>query len=426
MTEDEQRRDSPRRADRTPILALLSANAISTVGNNITALAVPWFILETTGSAARTGLVGATIAFGLILGSVLGGPVVDRLGFKRASVLADVASSAAVLAIPLLYRAGVLAFWQLLILAFLVAAFNAPGDAARLSLVPGLARRAAMPIERANAADRAIARGSLLVGPLVAGVLIVLIGPTNVLILDAATFAASAVLVGAGVRSADGQGEAAVQGRRTYASELLVGLRFIAANRLILSMALVATAANALDAPLISVVLPVYAKEIWNSPASLGAVVAAVGAGGLAGTLLYGAIGHRLPRRLTFLGAGAVGSALLFGVLATTPPLPVVVLAAFAGGLIGGPILPLMETVIQQNTPPEMYGRTFGALQAVTTAAVPFTTAAAGFVTQGAGLVPTILGMAVLYLVLTLGMFLNPALRRMDAVPAPSPGRARA
>ena len=114
----ENRTDPAVRAERRPIHALLLANAVSTFGNNITALAVPWFILETTGSAVRTGLVGTSLALGSVVASVLGGPVIDRLGFKPASVVADVASFVMVLAIPLLYHAGVLQFWALLVLAF--------------------------------------------------------------------------------------------------------------------------------------------------------------------------------------------------------------------------------------------------------------------------------------------------------------------
>ena len=57
------------------------------MGNNITTLAVPWFVLVTTGSPVRTGLTSAVMGIGSALASVLGGPLVDRLGFKRARVL---------------------------------------------------------------------------------------------------------------------------------------------------------------------------------------------------------------------------------------------------------------------------------------------------------------------------------------------------
>lgn len=87
MGVDESRgaEQGPAVADRVPIFALFGANVVSSVGNNITTLAVPWFVLQTTGSAVRVGITGAAMGIGAVLAAVLGGPLVDRLGFKRAS-----------------------------------------------------------------------------------------------------------------------------------------------------------------------------------------------------------------------------------------------------------------------------------------------------------------------------------------------------
>ncbi len=85
------------------------------------------------------------------------------------------------------------------------------------------------------------------------------------------------------------------------------------------------------------------------------------------------------------------------------------------GGLLAGPGNPLVETAIQEHTPPAMLGRVFGTLNALAQAGIPLGAALAGVVVEGLGLVPTILGMGAIYLAVTLGMFLNPALRQMDA-----------
>ena len=73
-------------------------------------------------------------------------------------MLSDLAGGVAVAAIPLLHATGVLAFWQFLVLVLLIAIVDTPGTTARRALIPVLARRAAMPIERANAADTVIPR----------------------------------------------------------------------------------------------------------------------------------------------------------------------------------------------------------------------------------------------------------------------------
>jgi MFS family permease len=158
-------------ANRRPVYTLLTAEGISQVGNMMTIVAGPWFVLQTTGSAAKTGLVGAALALGLLM-PILGGPIVDRLGFRRGSVLADLASGATVASIPTLHLAGLLEYWHIVVLVFILASVNSQGDAARLALVPALARLAHMPSERLNARDRAIARLGSVLGPFLAGVLI--------------------------------------------------------------------------------------------------------------------------------------------------------------------------------------------------------------------------------------------------------------
>jgi hypothetical protein len=84
-------------------------------------------------------------------------------------------------------------------------------------------------------------------------------------------------------------------------------------------------------------------------------------------------------------------------------------------GVLFGPINPLYTTVIQENTPPQLLGRTFGALIALALAGIPLGAALAGSVVEAVGIVPAIIGMGAIYLAVTLGMFVNPALRRMDA-----------
>jgi predicted MFS family arabinose efflux permease len=364
---------------------------------------------------------------------------VDLLGFKRASVLAPLMSAAMVAAIPLLYLAGVLEFWQFLLLVFLVAMFNAPGELARRALIPTLARVAAMPIERANAADTAIPRVAQLAGPVLGGVAIALFGAANVLLADAATFAASAALIAIGVPSSAGahredeaDSERAHHGprrhvrqlfanptllrdpARRYLSELLEGLRFVRTNALLLSMVLLATAVNLLEKPFVSVIVPVYVNTFYGSAASLGVMLAAFGAGALVGTFLFGAVGVRWPRRLTFLSCLVAAPMILFGTFAATPPLAIMVAAVTVAGLLIGPTSILFVTVIQENIPTHMQGRVFGALSALAMAGIPLGAVLAGFVVEGVGLVPTIVGMGAIYLAVTVGMFFNPTLRRMD------------
>ena len=401
--------------DRRPLYSLLTASGISQVGNAMTIVAGPWFVLQTTGSAAKTGLVGAAFALGLLM-PILGGPLVDRLGFRRGSVLADLVSGATVAAIPALHLAGLLQYWQIVVLVFILTSVNSQGDTARLALVPALARLAHMPIERANARDRAIIRLGSVLGPFLAGALIAAIGAVNVLFVDAGTFTISALIVAAGIpRSVDARERQPVKGGgRRYRAELADGLKFVRSKTFLLSMILVATVGNFFDQPLLTVVAPVYAKQIYGSPASFGALVGSFGAGAFAGSLLYGSVGRTWPRRRMFLTCYLVGAGLIYGTLALSPPLAVAIIAAVAAGLAFGPVNPIFATVTQENTPQDLLGRVFGALTAIAQAAIPIGAVIAGVTVQQAGLIPTIVGMGVIYVAVTIGMFFIPALRGMD------------
>ena len=80
----------PRRlANTRPLYSLYAANAISFVGNNLTTLAIPWFVLVTTGSAARTGITFFFSITPIVIAGFFGGTIVDRLGYKRTSIIAD-------------------------------------------------------------------------------------------------------------------------------------------------------------------------------------------------------------------------------------------------------------------------------------------------------------------------------------------------
>jgi MFS family permease len=398
---------------QVPIFAMLGATGLSMLGNVLTFLAIPWFVLQTTGSASKTGLTGGVVVLGMVLGGFFGGPLVDRLGFKRASVVADLASGVTVALIPLLYLTVGLAFWQLIVLVLLGTCLDTPGMTAHQSLIPDLAGRARMPVERANSALQAIEGSSDLLGPPLAGILIAFLGASNVLLLDAATFAISAAMIaGAVPRSERVPAETPAAGGG-YSAELLEGLRFIRGDRLIFSIVIVAVILNFLDSPIFLVVLPVYADANFGSAVVLGIMFAGFGAGSLVSTLLFGALGHRLPRRSTLIVCWVVVG-LPFWILATTPSLSVTVAALAVTGLAAGPLNPIIFTVVQERTPEHVRGRVIGALWALALAATPLGVVLTGYLLEAVGLRPILIGVAVGYLVVTLSMFLNPALREME------------
>jgi MFS family permease len=400
---------------RAPILALLAANAVSETGNVLAFVAIPWFVLQTTGSAARTGVAGGAFLLAAVVAGVFGGPVVDRMGFRRASIVADLAAAVTVALIPLLYHTVGLLFWQLLALVLLGGFLDAPGHTARQSLVPDLAGRAKIGIERANSAFQGIQHASFLFGPPLAGFLIAIFAPGNVLWLDAATFVVSATLVAALVPSIGPRSGTDPKHRpaRGYLAELAEGVEFIRSDRLVFWMFGIGVIANFLVLPLFAVVLPLYARQTYGSAVDLGLMFGGFGGGALAGTVLYGIIGHLLPRRATLLSA-IVLMGLPFWVLVMTPPLGVSMGALFVAGFALGPPNPLAYSVLQERTPPRMLGRVLGAGVSLSMVAAPMGLVFCGYVLETIGLRPTLAGISACYLAVGLFSFLVPALRELD------------
>ena len=124
-------RQQVRAGKRLPITAFFMGSVISYVGDMLTLLAIPWFVLQTTRSVAQTGITAFFAALPLVLSSFLSTTLVDRLGYKRTSVIGDMLSGVTVALVPLLYHTVGLAFWQLLVLVFLGGLLKSPGITAQ-------------------------------------------------------------------------------------------------------------------------------------------------------------------------------------------------------------------------------------------------------------------------------------------------------
>lgn len=415
LEETQQTQPAAPQARQLPMLAFYVGSAISYVGDMFTMLAIPWFVLQATGSVTQTGITAFFATLPSVFSAFFGSALVDRLGYKRTSVSGDIASGITVLLIPLLYHTVGLAFWQLLALVFLGGLLKSPGSTARHSMVPELAALAALRLERANAFSDGINRVSGLIGAPLAGVLIVIIGTSNLLWLDAASFLISALLIGffvpdVAVALPD---DAAICEQR-YLKRLWEGVRFIRHDALICSLVIVILITNLIDGAFFSVVEPAYIKHIFNSAIPFGLIVAALGGAAFVGTLIFSAIGHRLPRRLTYGIGYTIGGAFSFWVFLLWPILPVLIGWQIIAGLAISAVNPIIGTVMQERLPVNMRARVFGTMSAGTLAGIPLGTFISGFVVSWIGLSSTLLIMGALYLLTTLSLLVNPIMRQMD------------
>jgi MFS family permease len=207
--------------------ALLLAETISTTGTQMTALALPWFVLVTTGSATRTSLVVAAELIGIALLGLPGGKLLGQLGARRTMIVCDSVRGPLMVVIPVLHWSGGLTFPILLLTSFAVGAFSAPYFAAQKLIVPELLGEEEQTVSEANAFFQAATRLTLLAGPVIAGILIGLIGAPSVLLVDAGSYIVAALLVAAFVPKRP------PVVREPEHRSVRAGVRFIARDRLL-------------------------------------------------------------------------------------------------------------------------------------------------------------------------------------------------
>lgn len=402
------------RAKRLPLNVFLAGSGISYTGDVLTLLAIPWFVLQTTGSIEQTGITTFFSTLPAVLAAFFGSAVVDRLGYKRTSVSGDIASAITVALIPLAYLTVGLAFWQLLILVFLGGLLKSPGVTARGAMVPELAQLAKMPLERANAFSDGTNRISGFIGAPVAGILIAVIGASNLLWLDAITFFFSALLIGLAVPPTPPVlkvGESGAKAR-DIPGQWWEGLRFLRGDTLLFTIIVTVMITNMLDGALMSVVEPAYIKQVFHSALPFGLLVATFGGATFVGTLVFAAIGHRLPRRLTFGIGFTLAGAIRFWIL-LIPRLPLLLSVYALAGFAAGGINPLLFTIMQKRVPAEMRARIFGMTTAGVLIGIPLGTFASGYIVTGIGFTSTLLLMGIIYFLTTASLLINPALKKL-------------
>ncbi|MGW6838183.1 MFS transporter [Streptomyces sp. NPDC054949] len=406
---------------RRPFVAVLAANTISIAGSSLTLIAVPWFVLQSTDSAGRAGIVAFCATLPVIVAALVGGPVIDRIGRRRISAASDLICALSIGVIPLLHRAGLLEFWMLCALMAIGGLVHTPGLTARYVLIPHLAEHAGTTVGKVASLYDAVSRGARMVGAAVAGVLVTAFGAETVLLLDAASFAVSALLVAVflrGVPAADPQRTSEKASFATYRAELAEGWAFLTRSRLLTGITLMVMVTNGLDQGWSSVLLPVHGREALGGPTALGLMVSVFGGFALLGALLYGAWGERYRPRTVFAVAFLLCGAPRYVVAAfTDTPLPLAVTMALSG-LGAGVLNPILTTVMMEKVPDALRSRVSGVTTAGCELTMPLGGLAAGLLVDGFGAGPALLAFAGVYLLATLGPLVFPAWGGLNDRPA--------
>lgn len=375
------------------LYALLIANTLSWLGTSFTQIAVPWLVLHQTGSALLTGAVALSGQLGHMLSLLFSTHVVDTLGYRRVSIMTDLSSAVVVALLPMAAFFDRPSVELIAVLAFVQALFDAPGNTAKASLIPDLAQSAHMRLERANVISEVAESGTQWVGPLLAGILITVIGAVHILWFDAASFLISALLVWKLTQPEHARPISFPSGK---ADNLWAGWQFLFQDAPLRAIYFSSLVFGSSMAALFTVMLPVFARERSGTAIGLGMLVGAFGAGSVVGAVLYGRYGQHWSQRRTFL-VGVWGLCGIFGALALGVTMSWAVFSCFLGGVVSGPNGPLIATMLQERAPTPIRARVIGAASMLGMSASPIGVLLAGVLIESFSLQFTLQSTAVLF-----------------------------
>jgi MFS transporter, DHA3 family, macrolide efflux protein len=416
--------------------SLWAGQLISLFGDRIHQLALAAAVLVTTGSALATALVFVTATLPNLLFSPIAGTLVDRWDHKDVLVVSDLLRAAVVLFIPIAIVTNIVLVYPLVFLLTTISIFFRP---ARVAILPQIVRP-----DELLTANSALWVGETLadvIGYPLAGLFVVALGEALPIAfwLDAATYAASAILLSTIVVRPRGHGETVAEGVAAGAAglaavppaaeqpgaavdeaepgflgELKAGWRFLRREPVLLANTVQAAIAQ-LTVGVLLALTPVFAKAVFGEdplgwPAVYALIETGVGAGNLLGGFVIGLIGMRFAKGHMVI-AGYAFFGLFITLLALTGNVVLVIGFAFGTGIANMVFVIPSQTLFQERTPPELMGRVVGFRFALVFGAMTFAMALGGVLAEVVSVTVVLVAFGIITMFTGLAGIFVPAVR---------------
>lgn len=336
---------------------LTSARFSSIIGDLALPVAVTFLILRRlNGGPAAVGIaIGAELT-GTLVFLVLGGAWADRLRPIPIMIGADIARAFIQITIVVLYAANLLGILVLVALLLLrgvgTAFFNPASQVLRIHILDGDT------LQAGNAALGLAGSIAAIVGPLVGGAIVVMVGPVYAIALDAATFAASALLISrmrvrrSAVCSSNGT---TPQSHQRVLRMIRVGLSEVLARPWLSMFFGSFLIVHFVGAGPLQTLMPIVANRDYGGPIAYSAMISAIGVGSVLGGLA--AMHLRIVHRLRWTALLLLPTCLAPGLMAMRAPLIAVLISFGVMGLAGAAQGVVWSVVMQAAVPPKMLGR---------------------------------------------------------------------
>jgi len=334
----------------------ITGNAISVLGTSFGQIALAWMVYELTGSKLAMGTLLITGSIPETLLRVLGGPLVDRLNRIRLMRSLDMVQVLLYSVPPILMASGLLAMWHLYIFAALAGLARALYVPAAWSVMPSLVAREHL--MRANSIAQSLTTSINLLGPAMAGALVAVVGAVPALVIDAISYAISALMLFL-LPARLGQVEQRQAAGSSYLGQLAEGLRFYRTAPALLTIMVGVMSLNFATSASTAMMVPFVRERLGAGPEVVGIMAAMVPAGVLISGLALSWLGEpRRRRNLTLMlpvvlaGAGVIGASLVGeGQIALAAAI------IFVIGLGIGLFNPQNATIYQRLVPDNLRGR---------------------------------------------------------------------
>lgn len=369
---------------------LFGGQTISTIGDALYAVALPWLILTNGGSAQELGIVLTAYGIPRVGSILLGGWLSDRLRPRRVMLIADAARAILVGLLALLALWGHPTVLQLCAIAALLGALGGMFLPASMAMLPNILNDDAL--QAGNSAFLSSMQGANLVGSALAGVIVATLAAGAGLTIDAATFLVSAaslalmrsVQPAARVAKADEEGREQSSEDQSVPDVQIDFWRFLRTSRLIQVILGMNIVAGFCVGGLLEVALPTLVHgPMHGSASNYGIILAAWGAGALGGGILAGTLGKLKHKGLIMLADGLVMgislAVLPFGGLVSA------IACMLIGGIANSITSVLFFTVVQRAIPRHLMGRVMGLLMLSSSGMYPLSVAVAGVLSNQFG-----------------------------------------
>ena len=388
-------------------LAALFASA----GNSAVHIAIPWLVLETTGSSANAGVVLGISGFSVIFTAPIIGGLIAVLGARPVSIWADIISAGSVVLFPIVGTLFGLNLASLLIISIVGAMFDPAGATARKSLIQAVAERDGLSLLKFNGTYEAAATIGTVLGPTGAALAISFVGINTTFYLIAIVFLMASCLaffipvVTTHVRT---EGNFSVS---NVLKETRIGMSALWNDKPLLSLVGLYTLLTAIYMPVESIVLSRYFRDL-NEPRTLGFVLSAMSVGIVIGALQF----HRAVRIFSPGNMVIVSMTLIGAVVCAMAFLPNAIIFIGLGlalGLAFGPVSPMSNYLVQQRMPQHLHGPVFGTQFSLMYLATPAGTLALGLIVQSVSIPPLLFVIGALFIGVTLLVGFTGPLRRL-------------